>query len=284
MESTAATESASVEDAPFAQGFARMCLDGFEQGWHEANGGNLSYRLSDQDVALCMHQFSYDRPWTPMSVEDADLAGAFFMVTGAGKYMRNVPSQMADATGIIQINDAGNAWRIVWGLENGGRPSSEFPTHYLNHAIRMRATDGRDRVIYHTHCPNIIALSTLIEPDSRTWTRILWKSMTECVFVFPDGVGVVPWMIPGGADIAKATCKLMETYDAVIWTQHGMFVAGQDFDAAFGLMHMIEKSAGLYLAERAANGGAEPPFQISDDQLRAVCVAKGCTPNPAFLD
>ena len=31
--------------------------------------------------------------------------------------------------------------------------------------------------------------------------------------VFPDGVGVVPWMVPGGRDIAVATSELMKKYD-----------------------------------------------------------------------
>ena len=30
-------------DAEFVQEFIRMANDGWEQGWHERNGGNLSY-------------------------------------------------------------------------------------------------------------------------------------------------------------------------------------------------------------------------------------------------
>ena len=32
-------------DAEFVKGFIRMANDGWEQGWHERNGGNLSYCL-----------------------------------------------------------------------------------------------------------------------------------------------------------------------------------------------------------------------------------------------
>lgn len=39
---------------------------------------------------------------------------------------------------------------------------------------------------------------------------------TECPVVFPDGAGVVPWMVPGGKDIAVATSRLMQKYDIVI--------------------------------------------------------------------
>ncbi|MCR5716542.1 MAG: class II aldolase/adducin family protein, partial [Lachnospiraceae bacterium] len=75
------------------------------------------------------------------------------------------------------------------------------------------------------------------------WTRELWEMATECPVVFPEGIGVIPWMVPGGRDIAIETSKLMEEYNAVIWAHHGMFCSGETFDLTFGLMHTIEKSA-----------------------------------------
>ena len=70
---------------------------------------------------------------------------------------------------------------------------------------------------------------------------------TECPVVFPEGVGVIGWMVPGGRDIAVATSRMMETYNAAIWAHHGMFCSGEDFDLTFGLMHTIEKSAEILI-------------------------------------
>ena len=39
-------------DAEFVQEFIRMANDGWEQGWHERNGGNLSYRVKPEEVSL----------------------------------------------------------------------------------------------------------------------------------------------------------------------------------------------------------------------------------------
>ena len=66
---------------------------------------------------------------------------------------------------------------------------------------------------------------------------------TECPVVFPSGIGVVDWMVPGGKDIAVATSKLMEQYDVAIWAHHGMFASGEDFELTVGLMHTVEKAA-----------------------------------------
>ena len=38
-------------DAEFVQGFIRMADDGWQQGWHERNGGNLSYRVKPGEMA-----------------------------------------------------------------------------------------------------------------------------------------------------------------------------------------------------------------------------------------
>ena len=85
-------------------------------------------------------------------------------------------------------------------------------------------------------------LWTFVLPlDDKIFTRELWESATECPVVFPDGVGVVPWMVPGGRDIAVATAKLMEKYDVAVWAHHGTFASGEDFDLTFGLMHTVEK-------------------------------------------
>ena len=61
--------------------------------------------------------------------------------------------------------------------------------------------------------------------------------------LYINGIGVVPWMVPGGREIAVATSELMKQYDVAIWAHHGMFAAGEDFDLTFGLMHTVEKSA-----------------------------------------
>ena len=109
--------------------------------------------------------------------------------------------------------------------------------------MKMLATDGRYRVIYHAHTTNVIALTFVLPLTDEAFTRELWEMATECPVVFPGGIGVVPWMVPGGRDIAVATSELMKEYDVAIWAHHGMFAAGEDFDLTFGLMHTVEKSA-----------------------------------------
>jgi rhamnulose-1-phosphate aldolase len=230
-------------EADFVKGFIRLCNDGWEQGWHERNGGNLSYRLKAEEISAVAPFLTSDNPWVPIGTSVPELAGEYFLVTGSGKYMRNVILDPEANICIVEIDSTGDNYCIRWGLRGGGRPTSELPTHLMNHEVKKRVTGGRYRVIYHAHCTNVISLTFVLPLKDEVFTRELWECATECPVVFPDGIGVVPWMVPGGRDIAAATSRLMEKYDVAIWAHHGMFCSGEDFDLTFGLMHTVEKSA-----------------------------------------
>lgn len=228
-------------EAEFVKGFIRMCDDGWNQGWHERNGGNLSYRVKKEEVELVKEHFE-PKEWKPIGTSVPTLANEYFLVTGSGKYFRNVILKPEDSICMIELDDKGENYRIVWGLVNGGRPTSELPSHLMNHEVKV-LVNPEYRVIYHAHTTNIIALTFVLPLKDEIFTRELWEMATECPVVFPSGIGVVPWMVPGGRDIAVETSKLMKEYDLAIWAHHGMFAAGFDFDLTFGLMHTAEKSA-----------------------------------------
>ena len=270
-------------DIDIVKGFMRMCNDGWLQGWHERNGGNLTYRMKEEEVAQCRPFFDpQPREWVNMGVQADNLAGEYFITTGSGKFFRNVEPDPVHSIGIVEINDKGDSWRIVWGLEGGAKPTSEFPSHFMNHSVRKAATGSANRVIYHCHATSVIALTYILPLTARDFTRALWQSATECPVVFPGGVGAVPWMVPGGRDIALATSRLMREYDAAVWAHHGLFVSGPDFDTAFGLMHTIEKAAQIYMLVLASG---KPVLQtITDDDLRAIAKEFGVTLREEFLD
>jgi len=236
-----------IKKAGFVQGFIRLTDDAFKKGWHERNGGNLSYRIKPEEIEDVKDALKPAKEWIAIGVSVPNLAKEYFLVTGTGKYMRNVILCPEDNIAIVKIDDKGENYSIVWGLEHGGRPTSEFPTHLLNHSIKKDLTHGKVRVIYHAHPTNTIALTFVLPLKDKVFTRELWEMATEDPVIFPEGIGVVPWMVPGGKAIADATGKLMKKYNVAIWAHHGMFVVGEDFDEAFGLMDTVEKAAEIYI-------------------------------------
>ena len=236
--------------------FIRLCEDGWKLGYHEYHGGNVTYRMKPEEVKEVQNFVT--KPvveWTEMEEKHTSLAGEYFLVKGAGECFRNTVIRPQDVFGIVQINETGTGYRVLWGLEkNGRRPTSEFMPHLSIHSIKKTADAEKYRVVYHCHPENVIILSAVMPHDSKTITRALWDMEPECPMTFPTGVGILDWAVPGTVDLGRATGELMKKHDVVIWSQHGILVAGSDFDTTLGVVHTIENSAGMLLRIRQIVG------------------------------
>jgi rhamnulose-1-phosphate aldolase len=271
-----------ITDLDFARGYIRMTYDAYLKGWHERNGGNLSYRMTEDEAKEAAPLYHNDREWKPINASVPDLAGEHFLVTGTGRFMRNIKDKPEENICILKVDEKGENYQILWGLMNGGGPTSELPTHLMNHQIKKRVTNGKNRVIYHAHPLNLIALTFVLPLEDKAFTRELWEAMTECPVIFPEGVGVVPWMVPGGREIAIASAKLMEKYNAVVWAHHGLFCAGPNFDEVFGLMDTIEKAADISVKIRSMGDGKKRQ-SITSQNFRDLAKAFHITLNEEFL-
>ena len=271
----------NVMDTDFFKKYIDMADDGDRMGWHERNGGNFTYWIKQEEIESIRDELSKEGKWMPIGTCVKDLAKEYFLISGTGKYFHNMKKDLMHTVGIIEIDETGEQYRICWGLLDGGKPTSEMPTHLMNLEVRKNMTNSEERVIYHAHCPNLIALTFLLPLKDEVFTRELWEMMTECPVIFPEGVGVVKWMVPGGKDIAVATSKKMENYRAVIWAHHGLFCSGIDFDSTFGLMHTIEKSAEIYIKVHSVQ--TKKAQSITPDDFRQLAKEFHVTLNERFL-
>ena len=248
------------------------------RGWAERNAGNITVRLLPEQLPPDSIE---DAAWLDAGTSVPEMAGEKFLITGTGKFLRNVEIDPEHNLGVIEVDGEGARYRIVWGLTRGGRPASELPAHLRVHAARVQATGGADRVVMHTHTENIVALTYALDLDSRSLTRLLWEMHTECLPVFPAGCGLVKWLVPGGDELARATADVMRRRSMAVWQYHGIVAAGPDLDAAFGLIHTAEKAAGIYM-KAAALGPVKN--RISVQQLRAMARAFNLEFDPEILD
>ena len=261
------------------KGFVRLCDDGWRQGWHERNGGNLTYRMRKEEVEECKPYFTYDRPWVNMGVQADNLAGEYFMSTGTGKYFKNVKEDPETNLGIIRIASDGTTAELLWGYKDGGRFTSELPAHLMSHMARL-SVDPENRVVMHCHPTNTLAMNYVHELDEKKFTHTLWEMCTECIVVFPDGIGVLPWMLCGTNEIGEATAEKMKQYRLVVWGMHGIYGVGKNIDEAFGLIETVEKAAQIYMLT------AHLPRinTIKDSELKELAEAFGVNYRKDFLN
>ena len=231
--------------APFIVDMIRTCTNMYSHGWDERNSGNISLMLSESEVSEYA-DVNHVLRTMPTGFNAPDVEGRYFLVTGTGKYFKNVQYEPAVNLGLVKIADGGRNAQLLWGFSDGGNFTSEFPAHMMSHAARL-SVNPNNRVIMHCHPTNLLAMTYIHSLDERAFTRTLWQMCTECIIIFPDGVNVLPWMLCGTNEIGGATAEKMKTARLVVWAQHGLYGAGENLDEAFGLIEKAEKAAEIYM-------------------------------------
>ena len=250
--------------APFLIEMIRTTANMYDHGWDERNGGNISLMLDEAEVAQYLDVNQVIRE-IPTGFDAPSLAGRYFLVTGTGKYFKNVQYDPARNLGLFRVSGDGKTAQLLWGYSDGGRFTSELPAHLMSHVERLKVNPD-NRVVMHCHPANLLAMTYIHDLDERAFTRTLWQMCTECIVVFPDGVGVLPWMLCGTNEIGIATAEKMRDSRLVVWAQHGIYGAGADLDETFGLIETAEKAAEIYLKI------AHLPLKqtITDDQMHLL--------------
>ncbi|MBQ7408163.1 MAG: rhamnulose-1-phosphate aldolase [Clostridia bacterium] len=235
----------NILNAPFVVEMCETTANMYRLGWDERNGGNISCLLDQSELEQYLNVNDVIRT-IPTGFDAAELAGKIFIVTGTGKYFKNVQKDPETNLGIVRISKDGKNAELLWGFKDGGKFTSEFPAHMMSHIVRLKQ-DPEHRVVAHSHPTYTIAMNTVCSTDEKDFTHKLWQSNTECVIVFPDGVGVLPCMVCGTEEIGIATAKKMEKHRLVVWTNHGIYGTGKNLDEAFGLIETVEKTAQIYM-------------------------------------
>lgn len=230
--------------APWMAEMIRTTTNMYVHGWDERNGGNVSLLLEERQVSP-FADGTVQRE-IPTGLTCPELEGKYFLVTGTGKYFKNVQDAPEANLGLIRLADGGAKAQLLWGFADGGKFTSEFPAHMMSHAARLQI-NPQNRVVMHCHPANLLAMTYVHTLEERAFTRTLWQMGTECVVVFPDGVNVLPWMLCGTHEIGQATAEKMKTARLVVWAQHGIYGAGCDLDETFGLIETAEKAAEIYM-------------------------------------
>ena len=266
----------NILEAPFVKELCKITSNMYRQGWDERNGGNVSVLLDEEQVKEYLDTDKVLRV-IPTGFDAKELVGKYFIVTGTGKYFKNVEGDPETNLGIIRIGADGKTAELLWGYKDGGKFTSELPAHLMTHATRLKI-DPKHRVVMHTHPTYTICMSAVVKTDDKVFTEKLWRNNTEAIVVFQDGVGVMPCMVCGTNEIGEATAEKMKKYRLVVWTNHGIYGVGKDIDEAFGLIETVEKTAQLYMLTLG-----HVVNEIGDDVLQGLVDLWHLTPLDGIL-
>ncbi|MBR3036863.1 MAG: class II aldolase/adducin family protein, partial [Lachnospiraceae bacterium] len=101
--------------AKFMVEMIRTATNMYAHGWDERNGGNISLLLSEKEVTEYLDPEKVLRT-IPTGFEAKELDGKFFLVTGTGKYFKNVQYEPDVNLGIVRLTDGGRNAELLWGF------------------------------------------------------------------------------------------------------------------------------------------------------------------------
>lgn len=157
--------------------------------------------------------------------------------------------------------------------------------HLGAHLARRRIDPGQ-RVVIHAHPANIIAMTQVHAPNEREFTRSLWSIMTECIVIYPEGVGLLDWALSSSDALGLASAEKFSDFRVLVWAFHGITAVGSSPDEAFGLIETVEKAAEIYLKVVSANLSADMGKRrcITPAALRKVADGFGLKVKDGWLD
>ncbi len=267
-----------IENTRIVKEVREIASNMYRLGWNERNGGNISVLLDDAELMPLLSSLPTIRT-LPLSAAFPELAGRYFLVTGTGKYFKNMFDDPEDNLGIVRISEDGSYTELVWGYQNGGAYTSEIVMHLGAHSARLKL-DPEQRVVMHAHPANTVAMSHIHSWDEKEFTLTLWNMITECIVIFPEGVGVLPWMVSSSAEIGLVSKKKFEEYRLLVWALHGITAAANSVDEAFGLIETVEKAAEIYIKI----AGKQTRDGIDKKMLRDVAAAFDLNVRSGWLD
>ncbi|MGB3005488.1 MAG: rhamnulose-1-phosphate aldolase [Chitinophagaceae bacterium] len=235
----------------------------WERGWAELNAGNISIRLTEV-TASTFKDLAVSEPIVLPEPVPA-LKNQFVLITGTGRRMRQIAKQPKEHTLIVGLNEEGSAYKIYYtSFTKNVNPTSELPTHLACHSLLLESKPHCTTIL-HTHPNELVSFSH--HPDmvnEEIVNQTLWKMHPETVVAAIDGMGFIPYQIPGNKIIAEATFKKLATKDIIFWQKHGIFAVSHSLKQAFDVIDVLNKAAIMYLQCKAA--GYEPTG-LSHDEI-----------------
>jgi len=233
----------------------------------EGAAGNLSicFRESLDVTALFPKMQIVDLP-----VPAPDLAGATLIVTGSGRRLRDIIDAPFANLACIIVESGGQHGRMFTSQDCPfKRVTSEFNSHLAVHHDQMRSREIKLHTVLHAQPVYLTFLSHLkAYQDELYLNRHLLRWQPEMIFNFPEGLGILPFMLPGSAQLTVETMLALREHRMVIWAQHGVMARSDDsISHALDLIEYGETSA-HYECLNLIGGELSPG--LTSEQIRAL--------------
>jgi rhamnulose-1-phosphate aldolase len=194
-------------------------------------------------------------------------------MSGSGRRLREIFDSPTRHLGCVKIGADGTTGTLYTAPDKlFAKLSSEFNSHIAIHDDQVAQTGTNFHSVVHAQPRYLTYLSHLPQyRDFSFFNRQLLRWEPELIVNLPEGIGLVPFQIPGSAALQQATVEGLRRHRIVVWCKHGV-VARSDLSIkrAADRVEYAEAAAHYEYLDLAVHGLAEG---LKPEEVRAICQA-----------
>jgi len=248
-----------------------------EAGWRiseieasEGSAGNISVCIG-WPVELRRKFPQCETLTLPLAVPE--LAGMTMVITGSGRRLRDIMQEPTANLGCLVVDKDGKTGQLYTSPKRlFANLTSELNSHLAVHRDQVVNSGTNFHAIIHAQPRHLTYLSHIpLYQDQKYLNQHLLRWEPETIVNLPEGVGFVPFNVPGSQALMSATLKMLQQYRVIIWAKHGV-VARSDTSVkrASDRIEYAETAASYeYLNLVTGNLGEG----LTVDEILAICKA-----------
>jgi rhamnulose-1-phosphate aldolase len=216
---------------------------------------------------------------TTLPIPVPELAGKSFLVTGSGRRLRDVTRDPGANLGFLRVEQGGES-AILYTSPHClfSQLTTEFNSHLAVHRDQVSQTGTNFHAVVHAQPPYLTYLSFIPRYQELDYlNRHVLRWQPELIVQLPEGIGYVPFLIPGSKELMDATVQTLRIHRLLIWAKHGV-MARSDISVTKATDRIEYAETGArYEYMNLVNG--EQGEGLSSKELRAICSAFSVTQN-----
>lgn len=204
-----------------------------------------------------------------------ELEGKAFIVTGSGRRLREIHDNPGANLGFVRIEEGGRKGTLFTSSERlFQKVTSEFNSHLAVHRDQISQTKTNFHALIHAQPLHLVYLSHIARyQDMGYFSRHVLRWQPECIVNLPEGIGFVPFMLPGSPELMLATVRTMRDHKIVVWAKHGIMARSDtSVKKACDVIEYAETGARYEYLNLTNHGLAEG---LSANEIRMICDAFG---------
>jgi rhamnulose-1-phosphate aldolase len=236
----------------------------------EGAAGNLSCYLRGP-VTLPSEFNQSETIELPIAVPE--LVGGVFIVSGSGSRLREIAQQPMACLGCLEVNPGGLTGHLRYTRDRRfSRLTSEFNSHmavHRDHVVREKL--GFHAVVHGQ--PRKLTYFSHLEAyqNSKFLNERLLRWQPEAIVNLPEGIAVLPFLVPGQRELMEANEVALRTQRLVVWSKHGVMArSSASLMAAVDLIEYVETAANYEYLDQLLGGRAKG---LLPEEMKAVCSA-----------